>query len=135
MATVLNAIPFGMDAEVADFTATESVSLTNRADKSEVVGADGNVFSVCYYNHHGDWTATGFKATAPTASLGAQLVATGSDTTSDMKPGLTGANGGAAAGGSDAGQNAAIYISEIQIEEGAEDFQKYTLKGQWWAGY
>ena len=68
MATVLNAIPFGMDAEVADFTATESVSLTNRADKSEVVGADGNVFSVCYYNHHGDWTATGFKATAPTAS-------------------------------------------------------------------
>lgn len=135
MATVLNAIPFGMDAEVADFTATESVSLTNRADKMEQVGSDGNIYSVCYYNFHGDFTATGFKNGTPTASLGAQLANTGSDATSDMKPGLTGANGTAAADGTAAGENAAVYISEIQVEESAEEFQKFTLKGVWWAGY
>ena len=132
MATVLNAIPFGMDAEVADFTATESVSITNRADKMEQVGSDGNVYSVCYYNNHGDWTATGFKNGTPTASLGAQLANTGSDATSDMKPGLIGANGGADTG---SGSGASVFISEIQVEESAEEFQKFTLKGVWWKGY
>lgn len=131
MATVLNAIPFGMDAEVADFIATESVSITNTADKSEVVGADGNVFSVCYYNHNGEWSCSGFKSSAPTASLGVALTNTGSDATSDMKPGLTGASG-ASEFGSD---TASIFISEITVEEGAEEFNKYSLKGQWWRGF
>lgn len=132
MATVLNAIPFGMDAEVADFSATESVSITNRADKMEQVGADGNIFSVCYYNHHGDWTATGYNNTTPNATLGAALANTGSDATSDMKPGLTNANGTTNFGGSEA---ATVFISEIQLEESAEEFAKFTLKGQWWRGY
>ena len=130
---IKNAIPFGMSAEVADFNATESVSLTNRADKMEQVGADGNIFSVCYYNFHGDFTATGFKGTAPTASLGSALADTGADTTSNMKPGLLGASGAGSGGG--VGEGASIFISEIQVEESAEEFQKYTLKGQWWAGY
>ena len=132
---IQNAIPFGMDAEVANFNATESVSITNRADKMEQVGSDGNIFSVCYYNFHGDFTATGFGGSAPNVSLGGQLTNSGSDATSDMKPGLTGANGSATSGGAPEGQNAAIYISEIQVEESAEEFQKFTLKGQWWKGY
>ena len=131
MATVLNAIPFGMDAEVADFVATESVSITNRADKMEQVGSDGNVYSVCYYNNHGDWTATGFKNGTPTASLGQALANCGSDATSDMKPGLIGANAAA----DNVSSGSSVFISEIQVEESAEEFQKFTLKGVWWAGY
>jgi hypothetical protein len=130
---IQNAIPFGMASEAGGFEATESVSLTNRADKMEQVGADGNIFSVCYYNFHGDFTATGFKGSAPSATLGSALSATGSDATSDMKPGLTGANGAGAGGG--VGEGASIFISEIQVEESAEEFQKFTLKGQWWSGY
>jgi len=129
---IQNAIPFGMDAEVANFNATESVSITNRADKMEQVGSDGNIFSVCYYNFHGDFTATGFGGSAPNVSLGGQLTNSGSDATSDMKPGLIGANGNAVTG---SGSGATIFISEIQVEESAEEFQKFTLKGQWWAGY
>ena len=132
MATVLNAIPFGMDAEVADFVATESVSITNTADKSEVVGSDGNIFSVCYYNNNGEWSASGFKGSAPTATLGNALTNLGSDATSDMGPGLTGANGAAGVG---VGAGATVFISEITVEEGAEDWQKYSLKGQWWTGF
>ena len=131
MATVLNAIPFGMTADVADFAATESVSITNRTDKMEQVGADGNIYSVCYYNHHGDWTATGFNSTTPNATLGAALSNTGADSTSAMSPGLTDANG-ASNFGSD---SASVFISEIQLEESAEEFAKFTLKGVWWRGY
>ena len=130
---IQNAIPFGMTAEVGDFEATESVSITNRADKMEQVGSDGNIFSVCYYNFHGDFTATGFKGSAPSAPLGQALGDTGADATSNMKPGLVGANGGGAGGG--VGEGASIFISEIQVEESAEEFQKFTLKGQWWTGY
>ena len=49
-----------------------------------------------------------------------------------MKPGLIGANGAAETG---SGSGATVFISEIQVEESAEEFQKFTLKGVWWKGY
>mgnify|MGYP003109298628 CR=1 FL=1 len=131
---VLDQIPFGMDAGASSFTLTESVSITNRADKIETVGQDGDVKSVSYYNFNGEYTATGLKTTAPLAvgdliTAGATM---GSDSAADIAAGGTGAGGVTASGVGAVG--AAVIITEVTLEMSNEDFQRFTIKGNFYQG-
>jgi len=131
---IKDAIPFGITYDAAQFTATESISITNRADKAEVVGSDGNYFACSYYNQGGDWSATGYSnAVGGNTGIGLALAAAdvgkdGSDDTTRMAPGFTGASG--VTGGASSG--AGVYITEITREESNEDFVKYSYSGQFW---
>ena len=129
---IRDAIPFGISGDAAAMTATESISITNRADKAEVVGSDGNYFACSYYNQGGDWSASGYSnAVAGGIGIGVVLSAAnvGKDTdTTTMSPGFTG-NGGITGGEA---TGAGVYITEITREESNEDFVKYSYKGQFW---
>ena len=126
---ILNAIPFGITANAAGFSdCTESVSITVRSDKAEAVDENGNIFSVSYYNKSGEYTASGY--TAPSGmTIGAAgttaITNLGSDATAAIHPGLTGASGATAGDLA----SSVVHVTEITVEEGAEDFQKYTIKG------
>ena len=105
---LLDAITFGISTEAAGFTATESITMTKRKDKIEATGEDGEFASFSYYNENGEFSASGYGGTD---------CAVGSVTTS---------LGGLSASGG-------VYVSEVTIEESAEDFQKYSVKGNFWA--
>jgi hypothetical protein len=129
---IRDAIPFGISGDAAAMTATESISITHRADKAEVVGSDGNYFACSYYNQGGDWSTSGYSnAVDGAVGIGLALSAAnvGKDTdTSTMSPGFTGPAG--ATGGEATG--AGVYVTEITREESNEDFVKYSYKGQFW---
>lgn len=106
---LLDAITFGIASEAAGFTATESCSLTTRSDKVEATDEDGEFASFSFYNTNGEFSASGYGSTD--ATLSGEITALG---------GLT-------AGGS-------VFCSEITTEESAEDFEKVSVKGQFWSG-
>ena len=128
---IKDAIDFGITVDAATFDATESISITHRCDKAEAVGENGNIFSVSYYNANGEYTATGYKGSALSLSTGdviSSVATLGADGYGNAAPGFVGADG--ATGG--AATNAVVVITEITTEESAEDWQKYTVKGQFW---
>ena len=127
---ILNNIPFGLAANVADFSITESASMTNRSDKIETVGQTGNIKSVTYYNANGEFTATGLKVGTPSCTVTTFIAIgeTGSDSAGALKAGFTGAGG--ATGGAATG--ALVLVTELTIEQSNEDFERYTVKGQFW---
>lgn len=121
-------LPFGITANAAGLAFTESVSITHRVDKAETVGASGNIKSCSYYNHGGEWTCTGYKNGFTAPSIGSVVSALGSDANGDFAPGFTGAKG--VTGGT--ATNAKVFVTEVTIEEAAEDFQKFTIKGNFY---
>ena len=128
---IKDAIHFGITTDAATFDATESISITHRCDKAEAVGENGNIFSVSYYNSNGEWTCSGYKGSALGLSTGdviSSAATLGADGYGNAAPGFTGADG--ATGGAATG--AVVVITEITTEESAEDWQKYTVKGQFW---
>ena len=110
---LLNNIPHGLSANVANFEITESVSITNRADKTVTLNMDGDTKSVVYYNSNGEFTATGLKSSAPNCTVGSLIA--------------IGATGGALTG-------ALVFVSELTLEQTNEDYQRYTVKGNLYKG-
>ena len=129
---LINNIPHGLSANVANFEITESVSITNRADKTVTLNMDGDTKSVVYYNSNGEFTATGLKSSAPNCTVGTLIAIgdTGADSEDSLKAGFTGVAG--ATGGALTG--ALVFVSELTLEQTNEDYQRYTVKGNLYKG-
>lgn len=106
---------YAIPQEAAGFEATNSIDLTTRKDRVDATGEDGEYASFSYLNEHGEFTASGHTlgGAAPAGvNFGQALAALG---------GI-----GAPAG--------IVFVQEITLEESNEDFQKWSVKGNFWAG-
>ncbi len=125
---IKDGVHFGISTDAGGFDATESISITHRADKAEVIGETGNIFGCNYYNHTGEWTCTGYKGSYTAPTIGSNITTLGADGNGNLAPGFTGAGG--ATGGEATG--ALVWVTEVTVEESNEDFQKYTIKGNFY---
>lgn len=95
-----SALAFGVPNAEASLT-TQSVSITKKIDKKEGKNECGVTVSVAYYNQTTEVTVEGLGISS--ATLGATLsITTGSNT---------------------------IYVEEVTIAYGNEEFTKSTVKG------
>jgi len=104
------ALDFGVSDDEASLV-TQSVSKTHKTDKKEARDKCGIVISVAYYNATADISINGLGTSA--ASPGGTLT-------------LTGSFGTATTG--------LIYIDEVAIEKGNEDFVSSAIKATQYSG-
>ena len=119
---ILNQIAFGISAEAAGLTTTESVSLTTRIEKTEAYKETGEYACVRFYNPHGEFSATGYGIST------AKALTTALTTASDLAGGDPDANSSLSANASK------IYVNNITKEESNEDFVKTTISGVFYGG-
>jgi hypothetical protein len=103
------ALEFGVASDEASLV-TQSVKATRKRDKKEARDKCGIVVAVAYYNPTADIEITGLGSSA--AALAATLTLAGSFQ-------LGSGN---------------IYVDEVSIEKGNEDFTKSTIKATQYGG-
>ena len=99
---------WGIGTEQADFTATTSVSITERCEKAEGKDSNGCIVAIAFYNKTSEISIEGIGANPSDQVAGADETITLVD--------ITLAQGDA-------------YCDEVSIEYSNEDWVKTTIKG------
>lgn len=112
-ATVVGAsLTFGIAAEESSLT-TQSVSVTNKADKKEARDKQGYVVAVAYYNKTSEISIEGLGTfTGASTNIGTTLTISGTFDTASTT----------------------VYLDEVTIERANEEFVKSSLKATAYEG-
>jgi len=106
-ATVVGtSLSFGVASDESSLT-TQSVSVTNKADKKEARDKDGGVTAVAYYNKTSEISIEGLGTfSGASTNIGTTLTISG---TFDLA-------------------SSTVYLDEVTIEQANEEFVKTSLK-------